>query len=110
MPDYSFDVQTGTFKPKPKDFDIPLPKDSETLRARLVVLGNVYIFLKMKFPSKAVLRTAEPVLFHHYTEWLLGPEHWGKVTMGADQRPRALPTLEHILVTVWQFGKNAPIS
>ena len=98
LPNYSFDSQTGTFKPKPKEFGIAMPTTSEGLGARLFVLGISYVFLKMKYPSKGILATADPMLFHHYTEWLFGPNNWGKSTMGADMKPRATPTLEHILV------------
>ena len=54
VPNYSFDPHTGTFKQKPKDFGVPMPKDAESLRARLFVLGVSYVFLKMRYPSKSV--------------------------------------------------------
>lgn len=75
-----------------------MPTTSEGLRARLFVLGISYVFLKMKYPSKGILTTAEPMLFHYYTEWLFGYDNWGKSTMGADSKPRATPTLDHIPV------------
>ena len=48
VPNFSFDPQTGTFKQNPKYFAVPMPRDAESLRARLSVLGVSYVFLKMR--------------------------------------------------------------
>ena len=44
-----------------------------------------------------MLSTAEPMLFHHYTQWLLGPEDLDKTANGPDGRPKATPALQHVL-------------
>lgn len=49
-----------------------LPVNSEELRTRLKVEGNVWLMLKTKFPNRTWLRTLEPVAFLDYVEYLLG--------------------------------------
>ena len=41
----------GTFKIQKKEFGIPLPTESESLRNRLTVLANGWVMVRMRFSS-----------------------------------------------------------
>ena len=85
------DGDTISFKVPTKPFGIPMPKDSEELRARLKLIGTTFQFLKLKFPQKGVLSTCTKAVFDEYIDWLFGEEIWGFTTKGPDGRPAACP-------------------
>jgi hypothetical protein len=37
-------------------------------------------------------------MFQHYTDWLFGPDVWGKASLGVDGQPVATPALKHVLI------------
>ena len=85
------DGDTISFKVPTKPFGIPMPKDSEELRARLKLIGTTFQFLKLKFPQKGVLSTCTKAVFDEHIDWLFGEEVWGFTTKGPDGRPAACP-------------------
>ena len=101
------DNGTNQFKTVEKRFGVPLPDDSEGLRARLRTLGIGWHFLKLRNPSKPELATASYEVFDRYTEWLLGPEVWGLATKDKSQKPVATPCLDHVLAYDYEIRKRA---
>ena len=51
---------------------VPLPGDSEDLRARLAVLGNAWMFAGMQQSNRTYLKGLTPQLFVDYASYLLG--------------------------------------
>ena len=68
-----------------------MPSDSEALRARLRLMGNMFMFLKLKFPQKGVLATCSKEVFDNYVEFLFGDQVWGFTTKGDGGRPSSCP-------------------
>ena len=66
-----------TFRVSQKEIRVSYPTGPESLRARIKTMGLAFVLLKLKFPSKAALRTASMQVFVHYTDFLLGPKVWG---------------------------------
>ena len=93
-----FDMTLKTFRVSQKELRISLPTGPESLRARIKTLGLAFVFLRLKYPNKGVLRTASMQLFMLYTEYLFGPEVWGKATLGLDGKPIATPHIQHVLI------------
>lgn len=85
------DGDSISFKVTTKPFGIPMPEDSETLRARLRLMANTFLFLKLKFPQKGVLATCTRAVWDDYIEYLFGDTVWGFTTRGPDGRPAACP-------------------
>ena len=61
------------------------------MRARLMLMRNAHMFLKMKFPTKGVLATCSMAMWDHYIEWLFGDEVWNFTVKGDDGKPIACP-------------------
>ena len=80
-----------SFKIITKPFGVPMPTDSEGLRARLKLMGNAFMFLRLKLPQKGVLSTCTPEVWSHYTEFLFGDEVWNFATIGESGQPVACP-------------------
>ena len=93
-----WDMVAKTFRVSSKEIRVAMPKGPEGLRARLLTLGLAFVLLKLKFPSKGVLRTADMDLFHTYVRFLFGPNVWGKATLGIDGKPTSTPHLQHVLI------------
>ena len=87
----------GTFKIQKKEFGIPLPASSETLRNRIMVLGNAWVMVQMRFTSNPRISTVTQDMFTRYTNYLLGPQVWGMCAKGTDGRPIASPHITHVL-------------
>ena len=81
-----------------KEVRAAMPQGAESFRARMLTMGLAFVLLKLKFPSKAVLRTASVELFHKYTHYLFGPKVWGEATLGLDGKPTATPHLHHVII------------
>ena len=88
---FGIDEHTCSFKVVTKPFGVPMPDSSESLRARLRLMRNAYMFLKMKFPTKGVLATCTLAVWDSYIEWLFGDEVWNFVVKGEDGKPLACP-------------------
>ena len=88
---YGMDELTCSFKVITKPFGIPMPTDSETLRARLKLMGNTYLFLKLKFPQKGVLSTCTKEMWSDYTDFLFGDTVWGFCSRNEADRPVSCP-------------------
>ena len=82
---------TVSFKIVTKPFGIPMPADSEALRARLKLMGYTMLFLKLKFPQKGVLATCTKDVFEEYTEYLFGDDVWNFTSKGEGGVPTACP-------------------
>ena len=93
-----FDMTLKTFRVSQKEIRISLPTGPEGLRSRIKTMGLAFIFLKLKYPNKGVLRTATMQLFFLYTEFLFGPDVWGKATLGLDGKPIATPHIQHVMI------------
>ena len=93
-----FDMALKTFRVSQKDLRISLPTGPEGLRARIKTMGLAFVFLKLKYPNKGVLRTATMQLFNLYVEYLFGSKVWGKATLGLDGKPVATPHIQHVLI------------
>ena len=87
-----------TYRVSSKEIRVAMPDNPEELRARLKTMGLAFVLLRLRFPSKAVLRTATMQMFQHYTDWLFGPDVWGKASLGVDGQPVATPALKHVLI------------
>ena len=85
------DGDTVSFKIVTKPFGIPAPADSEALRARLELMANTFLFLKLKFPQKGVLATCSRSMWDHYIRYLFGDEVWGFSIKDGNRRPVACP-------------------
>ena len=88
---YGMDELTCSFKVITKPFGIPMPNDSESLRARLKLMGNAFLFLKLKFPQKGVLSTCTKEVWSDYTDFLFGETVWGFCSRNEADRPVACP-------------------
>ena len=88
---FGIDEHTCSFKVVTKPFGVSMPDGSEMLRARLRLMRNTFMFLKMKFPTKGVLATCTLAIWDNYIEWLFGDEVWNFVVKGEDSRPLACP-------------------
>ena len=76
---------------KPREFLIPLPENSEGLRARFNVMAYCTEMVKMRYNSNAKLQTASIEHFTEYVNDLCGPMIWGFVTKGPDGVPKSSP-------------------
>ena len=101
----AWDNGTNQFKTVEKRFGVPLPDDSEGLRARLRTLGISWHFLKLRNPNKPELATASYEVLDRYTEWLLGPEVWGMATKDKTGKPVSTPHLDHVLIYDYELRK-----
>ena len=90
------DPVTGAFKMKTRDFNIPMPRGSESLRQRLQLMSVATRMVMMKHPECIQLRTFELNVFDDYTRYLFGKKCWSMVTM-KNGVPYSCPTLQHIL-------------
>ena len=93
-----FDMVQKTFRIANKEVRVSMPRDPEILRARFKTMGLCWVYLKLKYPSKEVLRTATIKLFDDYVKWLFGKHVWGNATLGHDGKPIATPSIDHVLV------------
>ena len=57
------DEVTCSFKVVTKPFGVPSPDDSESLRARIRLVRNTFLMLKLKDPAKGVLKTCSKEIF-----------------------------------------------
>ena len=94
----SWDHVNGTFKEKGKIWTVPMPRTSESLRARIKTMGVAWHFLRLKSPGRSELRTADVAVFDRYTDWLFGPDVWGYATEDSTGRPISTPHLDHVLL------------
>ena len=62
--------------------------------------------MRMKFPSKAQLRTVSVELIDRYVEWLYGPKVWGLATLGPDGQALSTPTINHVIAYDLQIRKK----
>jgi hypothetical protein len=90
-------VVTNTFKSKVTTFAIPLPFNSEDLRARLKVLGMATCYQQMHFGTNPRLTGIDTNFFGEYGDWLCGPDVWGYATLDENDHPISTPTLEMVL-------------
>ena len=64
----SLDETACSFQITSKPFGVAIPSGSEALRARLRLMRNAHMFLKLKFPNKGVLATCELAVWEDYIE------------------------------------------
>ena len=51
-----------------------MPKDSEEFRQRMTVLGNSFLFLALRYSTKAWLIIASVHLLREHADYFLGPD------------------------------------
>ena len=93
---FGMDEAAMGFKLVTKPFGVPMPGNSESLRARLKLMRNTFMFLKLKFPQKGVLATCSLAMWDDYTDFLFGDEVWGFTIKGADGKPFSCPHQGHV--------------
>ena len=93
-----FDEVSNSFRQKKNEFGVNMPKNSESLRARLKLLGMCFEFARMKYSSKRSIQTSSLDMWTRYTDYLFGKECWGLATKDEEGRPIATPTLKHVLI------------
>ena len=93
----SYDTSEKQFKLTQKDFGVPLPADSEGLRARWATMGMCFIFVKLKHPQVGVLQSAELSLFDRYTAYMFGPQVWGMSIKDEYDRVTSTPHIGMVL-------------
>ena len=87
-----WDQRTCYFKNTSKDFEFPMPVNSEELETRLKVLAHGYAMTKLRFASHPKLSTAETHVLTRYWEYLKGKDVWGFVVKGGEWSPHVLPS------------------
>ena len=104
---YGLDITQGLLRATAaKPYAIPLPKNAESYRARLELLGTAWCFAKAKNPSKAQLRTISPRLFDAYVKWLFGPRVWGMTTNDEHGNVVATPHIGQVIAFDYQIRKR----
>ena len=104
---YGLDIAQGLLRATAaKPYAIPLPKNAESYRARLELLGTAWCFAKAKNPSKAQLRTISPRLFDAYVKWLFGPRVWGMTTNDEHGNVVATPHIGQVIAFDYQIRKR----
>ena len=66
---------------------IPLPENTETLRARLDLWGRSWIFAASMHTNRKELKDLDPMDFTHYVNYLLGDHVMGLLTDGPPGTP-----------------------
>ena len=92
----TWDPIESKFRNSTQEITIPQPKTCETFRARVRLMAIGYVFMKLKFPEKAQLRTATVSMFDMYFEWLIGKHVWGLAQVDDQDRPVSTPALRHV--------------
>ena len=92
-----WDQRTCSFKNTSKEFEVPMPANSEELETRLKVLAHGYAMTKLRFASHPKLSTAETHVFTRYWEYLKGKDVWGFVVKGANGLPVSCPHIGHVM-------------
>ena len=85
------DSDTVSFKIATKPFGIPNPEGSEALRARLELMANCFLFLKLKFPQKGVLASCDRSMWDDYIRFLFGDDVWAFSIKDGNRRPISCP-------------------
>lgn len=63
----------GNVKSVRSSLSVPLPRDSEELRARIEILGNAWMFVAFQQPNCPFLKGLHPQIFNEYLKYVLGP-------------------------------------
>ena len=90
---WGWDAQSRTCKVAEKSWGVPMPIESEGLRARWRTMGIAWQLLRFKYPGRTVPRTASVDVMDRYAEYMMGPAVWGITFMGTDGKPIACPAL-----------------
>ena len=85
------DGDTVSFNIATKPFGIPNPEGSEALRARLELMANCFLFLKLKFPQKGVLASCDRSMWDDYIRFLFGDDVWAFSIKDGNRRPVSCP-------------------
>ena len=64
---------TGNIKAIKASSTVPLPRDPEELRQRIMLLGRAWSFVAFQQPNCAWLKDLTPQAFQEYLDYLLGP-------------------------------------
>ena len=104
---YGIDLAGGLLRQTAsKPFAIPMPRNPESLRARLRLLGVGWMFCKGRYPSKPQLRSVSVSEFDNLIEYLYGPKVWGLCHNDASGNPVSSPTIDHVLCYLWAIFKR----
>jgi hypothetical protein len=75
---------SGALKSMKTQTTVPLPRDTEELRARISLMGTAWVFTSFQQTGNKVLENIDPFVFSSYVDYLLGVHVWGLVAKGAD--------------------------
>ena len=75
---------SGALKSMKTQSSVPLPKDTEELRARIALLGTAWVFTSFQQTDNKILANLTPFVFNSYVEYLLGEHVWGLAARTAD--------------------------
>ena len=64
-----------------------MPENAEELRARLKLLGHSFVFTRLRYASKAWLRTCTPQVIQEHTDYILGQDVYAL----AEHDPQGVP-------------------
>ena len=68
------------------------PTTQEQFRRRMRVLGNAYLYVKLRHPTHAALRTASADMWAAYSDYILGPKVAGQEVKDENGRVVAAPS------------------
>ena len=83
---------SGALKSMKTQSSVPLPKDTEELRARIALLGTAWVFTSFQQTNNKILTNLTPFVFNSYVEYLLGEHVWGLTAKTADGTSFAGPS------------------
>ena len=64
---------------------VPLPSDSEGLRARLALLGTAWVMASNMHTASPLVKVIRPFVFTEYADYVLGEQVWGLTAKGSDE-------------------------
>ena len=88
---------SGALKSMKTQSTVPLPKDTEELRARIALMGTAWVFTSFQQTDNKILANLDPFVFSAYVEYLLGEHVWGLAAKTADGAIFASPNWELLL-------------
>ena len=89
--------QKGSLTSMKAASSVPLPADSEGLRARLPLLGTAWVMASYMHTANPLVKGIHSFVFTEYADYLLGKHVWGLTAKGSDERQIAQPSCTLLL-------------
>ena len=64
----------GTMRVAKRRTQGDLPADTEAFRAKMTIMANAWEMIRLRYPSKPVLKELEPKHWGQYVKWILGED------------------------------------